>query len=601
MPTSMEEAKEDVRAANDIVDVIGNYITVKRAGSTFKALCPFHREKTPSFNINQQRQSYHCFGCGASGDVFKFIMEHEGVDFMTSLKMLAERAGISLNFSRGASGQSGNAEVLRQIHAGLADLYHGILKDSPAGRAALDYLESREIDRETIAKFKIGYAPNRDMVLDWARKKDFNADLLDKAGVLIRKGPQSFDRFKGRIIFPICDQLGRVIGFSGRIFDESQSPAKYLNSPETPIFKKSRVLYGLHLARKNIIDTRRTLLCEGQIDCIRCHMHGFENAVAPQGTALTAEQSRTMKRLADQVVLLFDSDAAGRKAALRSSEVLLAEGLDVAVASVPDGTDPDTLLRGQGPAALEIILAASKSAVAYLIEQYARIEDLESSAGIMRASRGAISLISKSDSAVMRDQMKSEAAKILGVSESAISKDLSAADSTNKRPQRPRKKHSEYPPEELQVLLSLYQHPHLVSFARDNVDQRTFSSSSCRKVFDKIISGAASPESGVARAIDSADEETLNLAARLDVMPTPATDADVDEWRAFRYVIMNLWRRYISHQRDKIKEINKPDEHQRQLQSRLTYSMVTLRECMKRDDWNRARETFKDVSGNGLT
>src|SRR5665213_3563184 len=368
--------REQIRAASDIVDVIGSYLPLKRAGANFTALCPFHKEKTPSFNVNPHKQIFHCFGCHKGGDVFTFVKEYENIGFMDAVRRLAERAKIPLEFENTPGAQESRhlKDQLLEIHDQLATRWQNCLANEAAGQLARDYLVQRGVSADAIKLFRIGAAPESwDDTVNWARSKKFDLDTVEKAGLIIRKGsapvpgaavdaPSTanandeasfathegarapldqkfetrnfYDRFRGRLMFPICDEQGRVVGFSGRVLAGDEQTAKYVNSPETPIFTKSKIFFGLDKSKRAILDAGFAIICEGQLDLIACFMNGVQNIVAPQGTAFTEQHARILKRYANEVVLCFDSDNAGQNAIVRSLDHLLASGLAVRVAVV---------------------------------------------------------------------------------------------------------------------------------------------------------------------------------------------------------------------------------------------------------------------------
>ena len=286
---------EQVRAASDIVDVIGSYIPLKRAGTNFVALCPFHKEKSPSFNVSPQKQIFHCFGCHKGGDVFTFVKEYESIDFPDAVRRLADRAKIPLEMDA----QGGQAETrhlkdqLLQIHEQITQRWQTALASDPNGQIARDYLAKRGVSQEAIELFRPGYAPDAwDDTVNWSRGKNFETTLMEQSGLILRKegSDHHYDRFRGRLIFPICDEQGRVIGFSGRVLSGDEKMAKYVNSPESPIFTKGKVMFGLDKSKRALLDKRCAIVCEGQLDLIACFMADVNNIVAPQGTALTADQ-----------------------------------------------------------------------------------------------------------------------------------------------------------------------------------------------------------------------------------------------------------------------------------------------------------------------
>ena len=324
--------RERVRAANDIVEVIGSYLPLKRAGANFVALFPFHKEKTPSFNVNPHRQIFHCFGCHKGGDVFTFVKEYESIDFVEAVKRLADRAKIPLQYDQSPGEQQSRhvKDSLLQIHEQITQRWQNALANEASGQIGRDYLAKRGVSAEAIKLFRIGCAPDAwDDTVNWSKSKGFELALVEKAGLILRKegSDHYYDRFRGRLIFPICDEQGRVIGFSGRVLSGDEKTAKYVNSPETPIFTKSKVFFGLDKSKRALLDAGVAVVCEGQLDLIACFMAGVQNIVAPQGTAFTGEHARILKRYADEVVLCFDSDEAGQNAAVRSLDHLLASFL----------------------------------------------------------------------------------------------------------------------------------------------------------------------------------------------------------------------------------------------------------------------------------
>lgn len=364
-----EETIQQVLAATNIVDMIGTYFPLKRAGKDYRANCPFHNEKTPSFYVIPNKQTYYCFGCGAGGTALRFVMEYENVDFRAALKKLADRAGITLP----EEGETDpEAERLRKRRGKLltvlgeaARFFHDALLASDAAMVARDYLKGRGFTRETAVDWQLGYAPDTLAPLaDWAKGKGFTArDLIDTglASLKDENNPRAglYPRFRHRLMFPIHNDYGDVIAFSGRVLDPESKLAKYLNSPETTVFHKGSTLYGLHRAKRAILKAGTAIVCEGQMDLIALAASGFSHAIAPLGTALTREHARLLKRHTEVVTLCYDADAAGMKAADRAFAELAPAGLVVKVAELPPGEDPDSLLRKEGADALKARLDAA--------------------------------------------------------------------------------------------------------------------------------------------------------------------------------------------------------------------------------------------------
>ncbi len=424
---------EEIRARVDIVDLIGARVQLKRAGATYKGCCPFHKEKTPSFNVNPNKQFYKCFGCGEAGDIFTFLMKMEGLQFMDAVQQLADKAGVVLKQEVDPHAQS--RSVLYAVHAELAVFYQRCLTETKQAELARTYLASRALPDEVVKSFCIGYAPAvpRDAMLQWAKKHNFTAQQLVDSGVLVppkdlEKQPNDFfHRFGGRLMFPICDRQGRVVAFSGRVLDPKSHPAKYVNSPETIIFKKSHILYALDKAASKIVKhpRREAIICEGQIDVIRCHACGFETAVASQGTAFTAEHVALLKKHADSVVLVFDGDAAGKKAAIRTGALFIAAEIPVRVVRLPTGEDPDSFLRKQGAAAFREALDQAVSITAFQVDTLREVEEHPDSIdAVNRISRGVIEMLAVCPSAVQRSHLIEEAAGLLHFPLSAFEEDF---------------------------------------------------------------------------------------------------------------------------------------------------------------------------------
>ena len=427
-----EHVIEEIRARVDIVELIGARMTLKKTGGTFKGCCPFHQEKTPSFHVNPVKQFYHCFGCGESGDIFKFLMKQDGLVFMDAVRLLADRVGVVIEQEVDYNAQ--NRNLLYAIHAELAAFYQRCLKQTKEAGIARTYLASRKLTDEVVALFGIGYAPElpRDALLQWAKKYSYTPEQLVTAGILSPPKEEGrpddyYDRFRGRLMFPICDRQGRVVAFSGRLLKDRKHTGKYVNSPETDIFTKSRVLYALDKAAAKIVKhpRREAIVCEGQIDVIRCHACGFETAVASQGTAFTKEHVSLLKKHADSVVLVFDGDSAGRKAALRTGALFLEEEIPVRVAVLPAGDDPDSLLRDKGPAVFRDLLDNAVSITTFQVETLRQEETQPDSIDALnRVSRGVLDMLAACPSAVLRTRLLQEAAALVHLPYSAMEDDL---------------------------------------------------------------------------------------------------------------------------------------------------------------------------------
>lgn len=353
MPRIPEETIQQIIAATDIVELVGRYVKLKRAGSNYSGLCPFHTEKTPSFSVSPSRNSYHCFGCGAGGSAIRFLQEHDGLTFPEAVKRLAEAAGIRIEeevWDANAEREARQRSLLKQLHKDLAEYLHALLLRHEMADAARQYLKARGINSAIAKNWQLGYAPDHGSVLRrWAADKKYPEHLLIEGGIFKQADDgRSYPYFRHRLMFPIRNENGEVIAFSGRLLDAEAKAAKYLNSPETPIFSKSKVFFGFDKSKRAIAKAGQAVVCEGQIDMLMVYEAGFQNVVASQGTAFTEYHARLLKRHCDEVVLCFDSDNAGYKAAEKSFHILSPVGLVVKVAKLPKGEDPDSLIRKQG-------------------------------------------------------------------------------------------------------------------------------------------------------------------------------------------------------------------------------------------------------------
>lgn len=409
------DAKDEIRERLDLVEIIGQYVALRRSGQRFLGLCPFHQEKTPSFSVDPERGFWHCFGCGEGGDLFSFVMRQEGVDFAEALRMLARRAGVQLEHDPQADQRRRRREQLERAHEIARDHYRRNLFEHPQAAQARSYLRSRGLNKWAITSFDLGYALDSwDDLLNTLAAQGVNAEVAQEAG-LVKPGERGgrYDTFRDRIIFPITDAAGRTIAFGGRALDP-ENPAKYLNSPETPLFRKRQALYALPLAREEIARQRRAIIVEGYMDVIALHQAGVRNVVAGLGTALTREQLDLLGRYADEVVLVYDADAAGARAALRNLEVF--EGARVAVSLVvlPESLDPDDFVRSRGPEAFAGLLGERISPIEYELRMCFAAQEGAGPEGMARAARDAVEVLLKVPDWTRRDEFVARAADLWG-------------------------------------------------------------------------------------------------------------------------------------------------------------------------------------------
>ncbi len=424
-----EDTIRQVRESSDILEVVSEYVSLKKKGGVnYFGLCPFHQEKTPSFSVNPDRQIFHCFGCGKGGNVFTFLMEVERIEFPDAVRRLAERVGIEIR--EGGQKVTGKNEALYQANERAYKLFRYLLTetDSELAKMARDYLRKRGIDEELEAKFELGLSPEGwDTLVKLAQKRGFTGETLEAAGLAIRGGRGGwYDRFRERLMFPIRNAGKRVVGFGGRVMrqDEEKSQPKYINSPETPIYHKGSTLYGLPQARDEMRNTREAILVEGYTDLIALHMVGFGNAVASLGTALTREQAGLIKRFADRATLLYDGDEAGVNAAFRGADILISAGLEVQIALLPEGEDPDSLAQSGGRESMEAVLTKAQPIIDFKVNYFHRKGLLDTPRGKAEAARAIVETLQNIPEAIVREAYLHDAAEKLGIDEQLLGREL---------------------------------------------------------------------------------------------------------------------------------------------------------------------------------
>jgi DNA primase len=367
-----EEKIEEIKNAADIVEVVSDYVLLKKTGKNYSGLCPFHAEKDASFTVSPAKQIFHCFGCNTGGNVFNFLIRHDGVSFPEAVRLIARRYSIDLperKMSQAMREQISEREKLLSINRMAMDYYHWNLLHDSYGKQAMAYLQKRGMDPSIIDKFQLGYARNTwDGLRNYLQSKRVPVNLIEKSGLVIPKksGTGHYDRFRERIVFPIYNLNKQVVGFGGRVLDDSLP--KYLNSPETPVYSKSKLLYGMHLARNKCRETRTVYIVEGYFDLLALHQYGVENAGATLGTALTTEHIHMIKGFAEKVILVFDADDAGIKASLRSVGIFIEKGMQARVMLLPKGHDPDSFMRKYGIDAFKETAAKSRSVITFIME-----------------------------------------------------------------------------------------------------------------------------------------------------------------------------------------------------------------------------------------
>ena len=404
-----------LKAVVDPLTVFSHYITLKKAGNRYRSLCPFHSEKTPSFYAGENGM-FHCFGCGLGGDVIKFVMLMEKMDFKECIQLLSQRYGIPLKFA--STGERKEKEELLDLMRQASDFYHNLLTTHASGRDALDYLEQRGVSRETVRKFHLGWAPNAwSSLLEHFQKRDVQPALLEKCGLIVPRQTEGYyDRYRSRIMIPIHDIHGNIIGLGGRIFQGSGEEAKYMNSPETPLYSKSNQLFGLYLSKDAIQNKKFAILVEGYFDMIMPYQAGHDNIIASLGTSLTENQAKLLRRYCERIVIFYDPDTAGRNATLRALPILLKEGFFIQAGRLPEGQDPDQFIREKGAGAFQSEIDRALSYDQLFLQTLAEKHDWKTPGGKLAAADELIGLLSSITNPFEREQVMNRFASSTGIS-----------------------------------------------------------------------------------------------------------------------------------------------------------------------------------------
>ncbi len=414
-----DETIEQVRGAADVVDVVGEYVRLKKRGSNYVGLCPFHSEKTPSFNVNPSLGIFKCFGCGEGGDVFSFLSRIENLSFPESVTILAERVGITIDQSGEPDEDASTREAILHALQFAARFFFQQLTQDDGGAVAREYLAGRSIAPEMVKRFGIGYAPDAwDGLLKAATAAKISEEMLEQAGLILprRDGSGHYDRYRHRLIFPILSHVGKVLGFGGRLLDKADDQPKYINSPETEVYHKGRVLYGLYHAKNAIRGKEEVILVEGYTDVVALHQAGVQHVVASSGTALTTDQIKLVSRYANRVIMLYDGDEAGARATVRGIDLLLQAGLAPYVVSMPDGEDPDTYVHKFGAEAFETAIRDRRQDFVTYLYQRARLKgSLDEPDSRARTHHAIMKLISRIKDQLMRESYVQRAAAVMEV------------------------------------------------------------------------------------------------------------------------------------------------------------------------------------------
>ncbi len=394
-----ENIIDQIRDKCNIAEVIAQYIPLKQVGSNFKAVCPFHPEKTPSFIVSPAKGIFHCFGCGAGGNVFNFIMKHEGLDFPDVVRLLAKKTGVSLPRASEFKPEAKPSQDLFKINELACAWYEEILK-KPQGRQALEYLKKRGFQSAVVLKFRLGFAPSGNGLLNFMRSKGIKEEVLIQAGLITSKDSRVYESYRQRLIFPIFDARSRILGFGARVLDDSLP--KYINSPQTPIYNKGSHLYGLNFSKEEIRKQDFCIIVEGYVDLLSAYQAGFTNIVASLGTALTNHQIRLLKRYSNNVVMIFDADQAGQLASLRNLDLLIEEDVSVKIVRLPEGEDPDSFLCKFGREKFAEMLQNAHELFDYKLELLARSHDLSTVEGKVGIAKHMLPTIDRVHNAIRR-------------------------------------------------------------------------------------------------------------------------------------------------------------------------------------------------------
>lgn len=520
---------DDIRDRTDLVGFIGEYVPLKKTGRNYKGLCPFHPEKTPSFNVSPDRNIFRCFGCGAGGNVFTFLMHAEGMSFVEAVRHLARRAGVEVPApSAEEATDARRRERLLQVTRRAASLYHRYLLEAAEAEVARSYVADRGLADDIIEAFELGFAPaGWDFLVTKAQASGVSTQDLEAVGLVVRseRSGGHYDRFRARLIFPIKDHRGEVVGFGGRVLDPHATEAKYINTPETVLYQKGRLLYGMEKARQAAQDVDELLVTEGYFDVITAHQAGLANIVATLGTALTEQHARLIGRYAQRVTLVFDADQAGVAAARRGADHLVAEGLQVKVMTLPAGEDPDSYLRSAGLEAFTVARKEAKPLIDFLLEELLRAEEAASPAGKGRVARELMPLVGRIPNLVERDEAVRRVAVVLGVREEALRDEFRRLRTETRRPTAPAApavapvgREAMWPEEEL-LLRILLQEPAALEAAADLAPD-VLNDGSLQAICRALLEVAEEGEVALARLIDKLpDAELAALAVQLAETP----------------------------------------------------------------------------------
>ena len=528
-----EQKIEEIRNAADIVDVISGHVNLRKRGKNFVGLCPFHQEKTPSFTVSEDKQIYHCFGCGAGGNVFKFLMEFKNISFVEAVEEIAEHLGIKIDYeSHPSDAQQNELEELYELNVLAARFFSDNLLKSTDGEEAREYLKRRNIKQPTQKTFGIGYAPyGWDHFLAHAKESKVDLTKAKLLGLIdINDKGEYYDKFRGRIIFPIFSPNGRVIAFGGRILENQENAAKYLNSPESQIYSKRRSLYGLFHSKDDIRKLDRAILVEGYMDLISLYQAGVKNVVASSGTSLTEEQVQLLSRFTKNIIILFDADPAGQKASLRSIEILLKQDFEVKVIALPKGEDPDSFIIKYGKEKFEEEVSRANNFLEYQTAQFEEQGLFEDPAEMTKAIRELVNTLALVGDELKRNLLMKSIAKRFNLREKLIESELNTflqqqKERGNVSSVRPEQRSTDQQtqsqlalasksidenPYEKELIRLLYSgEEEIISHILDKISIENYNNHSLRKLAGIVQDGFAEQKFSPAYLIDKIEDEDL--------------------------------------------------------------------------------------------
>ena len=567
-----EDLIDTIRAQADIVDVVSDFVTLKKSGRNYSGLCPFHNEKTPSFSVNPERQIFHCFGCGKGGNVFSFLMEHEKLTFLEAVRNMADRLNITLPDASRGQGESSEAESLARVTQFAARFFHEQLLACKTDSPVRKYVVKRGLADTIVHSFLVGYAPDGwDMLINAAQRQDISVGWLEKAGLAKTNGQRFYDAFRNRLMFPIFSASGRVVGFGGRALSDEDQP-KYLNSPEAPIYHKSQEVYGIYQAREAIRRSGKALVVEGYMDLLSLYQNGVENVVATCGTALTRDHARLLARYTQEVTLVYDSDTAGARATLRGIEPLVEAGLWTRVLQLPAGEDPDTFVRNHSAETFQQRLQQPNTIAEFVASQF----DLSKPTIREEALTTLAGLINKGTNLRHRERYIEEAYSRLPVPQSLLTPVLQKSRSLNRESGAPQPLAKFEDPERELVRLMLHD-AEIAFIVEEQIHPDDFTNPLYRSVFqERMDSLNESDAADLGWLIDHAsDEETARIISELAMVEDSGTDREQRVWD----YILRIKRIQIKRQTGELMpRIQKAEQAgEEALASRLTAELLQLK------------------------